>query len=178
MGNGASGRTIISTGANDGKMNLLNSVPMWLAVLLSVVLLAASVQDILVRKISNLLVLAVLIGGLAAMVIMGPQVALWQNLLVFVVLLAVGVFAYARKVLGAGDAKLIAATGLWVDLAGAPRLVAAILISGGLVALLMLIRFAIGPKVVGEGMKKRRSVPYGVAIAAGALLIVWYGRVG
>jgi prepilin peptidase CpaA len=159
-------------------MNLLNIVPAWLAILLSILLVAAAVQDIMVRKISNLLVLAVLIAGIAAMVVMGPQVRLWQNFLVFAVLLVLGVFAYARNVLGAGDVKLFAATALWTDLAGAPRLVAAILIAGGVLALLMLGRVVVGRKPTDEKMRSRRSVPYGVAIAAGALLILWYGRVG
>ncbi|MCW3797186.1 prepilin peptidase [Sphingomonas sp. BN140010] len=159
-------------------MNLLNTVPAWLAILLSALLVAAAVQDILVRKISNLLVLAVLAAGIAAMVMVGPQVRLWQNFLVFAVLLGLGVFAYAGNKLGAGDVKLFAATALWVDLKGAPWLIAAILISGGVLALLMLAKVLIGPAAQSEGMRKRRSVPYGVAIAAGALLILWYGRVG
>jgi len=159
-------------------MNLLNTVPTWLAALLSILLVGAAVQDIRVRKISNLLVLAVLILGIVAMVVVGPRVQLWQNFLVFAVLLAVGLVAYTKRVLGAGDVKLFAATALWVDLAGAPRLIAAVLIGGGVVALLMLGRVVVGQKQVTEGMRKRRSVPYGVAIAAGALLILWYGRVG
>ena len=159
-------------------MNLLNTVPTWLAILLSILLVAAAVQDIRVRKISNLLVLGVLILGIVAMVVMGPRVQLWQNFLVFAVLLALGLVAYTRRVLGAGDVKLFAATALWVELAGAPRLIAAVLIAGGLVALLMLGRVVIGQKQVTEGMRKRRSVPYGVAITAGALLILWYGRIG
>ena len=159
-------------------MNLLNTVPTWLAALLSILLVGAAVQDIRVRKISNLLVLAVLILGIVAMVVVGPRVQLWQNFLVFAVLLGLGLVAYTKRVLGAGDVKLFAATALWVDLAGAPRLIAAVLIGGGLVALLMLGRVVVGQKQVTEGMRKRRSVPYGVAIAAGALLILWYGRVG
>jgi len=159
-------------------MNLLNIVPAWLAILVSVLLVAAAIQDILVRKISNLLVLAVLVAGVAAMLVMGPRIDLWQNVLVFAVLLALGLFAYARKVLGAGDVKLIAATGLWVDLQGAPWLLAAILIAGGVLALVMLGWVVTGRGKTKEKMRKRRSVPYGVAIAAGSLLILWYGRIG
>jgi len=159
-------------------MSLLNIAPLWLALVLSLLLVAAAVQDILVRKISNILVLLVMAAGGVAMVVAGPRLELWQNGAVFAALLAVGTFAYARNVLGGGDVKLLAATALWTDLQGAPRLLAAVFISGGILALLMLARALIGRRGADEKVRKRRSVPYGVAIAAGALLILWYGRIG
>lgn len=157
-------------------MNLLNSVPNWLAILLSLLLAATAAQDIWQRKISNYLVLAVLALGFAAMWFVGFGAALWQNAVVFILVLGVGSAIYAGDILGAGDIKLLAAISLWCDLAGSPRLIAAVFIAGGALAAAMLIRFALLRRSSGEKLKERRSIPYGVAIAGGALLIVWYGR--
>jgi prepilin peptidase CpaA len=157
-------------------MNLLNSVPNWLAIILSLLLVAVAVQDTFQRKISNYLVLAVLILAVAAAGVVGPSTALWQNGVLFVLFLGVGMAVYAGGILGAGDIKLLAALALWCDLAGAPRFIAAVFITGGLLAMIMLIRFAIRKGPLDVKAQERRSVPYGVAIAGGALFIVWYGR--
>lgn len=157
-------------------MNLLNSVPNWLALLLSLLLLAAAAQDIWQRKISNYLVLAVLALGLAAMWLAGPATVLWQNAVVFVLVFGVGLAIFAGGILGAGDVKLMAALAVWCDLAGAPRLIAAIFIAGGVLAAATLIRFAVQRGPSSQKLTERRSIPYGVAIAGGAMLIVWYGR--
>lgn len=157
-------------------MNLLNSVPNWLALLLSLLLVAAAAQDLWQRKISNYLVLAVLALGLVAMWLAGPASVLWQNAVVFVLAFGIGLAVFAGGILGAGDVKLIAALAAWCDLAGAPRLIAAIFIAGGALAAATLIRFAVQRGPAAGKLTERRSVPYGVAIASGAMLIVWYGR--
>ena len=159
-------------------MSLLDIAPLWLAVVLSVLLVGAAVQDILVRKISNILVLLVMAAAGVAMVMAGPRLELWQNGALFAALLAVGTFAHAGGVLGGGDVKLLAATALWTDLQGAPKLLVAVFISGGMLALLMIARALFRRRASDQKLRKRRSVPYGVAIAAGTLLILWYGRIG
>jgi prepilin peptidase CpaA len=159
-------------------MNLLNHAPLWLAAVLSVLLVGAAVQDILIRKISNVLVILVMAAAGIAMVVEGPRIDLWQNGAFFAALLAVGTFVHARGVLGGGDVKLLAATALWTDLSGAPMLLAAVFLCGGIIALLMIARVLIRRRRSDQKLRDRRSVPYGVAIAAGTLLIVWFGRVG
>ncbi|URD60886.1 prepilin peptidase [Sphingomonas sp. KRR8] len=157
-------------------MNLLHIAPWWLAALLTLVLVAAAIQDIVARKISNLLVLAVLLLGLVAMVIAGIRPLLWQNWVIFAGLLVVGTVAYSRQIFGGGDIKLFAAVGLWSNLSAAPRLLVAILISGGVLALIMLAKLLVRREPGAGPLSSRRSVPYGVAIAAGALIVTWYGR--
>jgi len=157
-------------------MSLLNSAPNWLAILLSLVLLAAAAQDIIVRKISNYLVLGVILLGIVAVAVVGPVVALWQNAALFILALGIGMAVYSSGILGAGDVKLLSAVILWSDLKGAPRLIAAVFIAGGIIAVVMLLRLILNRTPAGERLQQRRSVPYAVAVAGGALLIIWYGR--
>ncbi|WP_114226876.1 MULTISPECIES: A24 family peptidase [Sphingomonas] len=157
-------------------MNLLGTAPWWFVALLTLVLLVAAIQDVLVRKISNLLVLGVVLLGIAAMAYLGIRTTVWQNVVIVVALLALGTIAFSHQWLGGGDVKLFAAVGLWSNFAAAPKLLAAILISGGVVALIMLARVLLPNRESGGPLRARRSVPYGVAIAAGTLLVTWYGR--
>jgi prepilin peptidase CpaA len=159
-------------------MNLLSIAPHWLAVVVSVLLVGAAVQDIFLRKISNILVMLVMAAAGVAMVAAGPRVDLWQNGAFFAALLAVGTFVHSRGVLGGGDVKLLAATALWTDLKGAPMLLVAVFLSGGILALLMIARVLTRRRGSDQKLRDRRSVPYGVAIAAGTLMILWSERIG
>ena len=65
--------------------------------------------------------------------------------------------------------KLLAATGLWVNFASAPWLIASIFIAGGVVALVYIAK----RKWQGKRRSEANRIPYGVAIAVGALLWSW-----
>jgi prepilin peptidase CpaA len=147
-------------------MNLLRDAPPWALILLAVLLLAAAGQDVAQRKISNFLCLGVILLAAAAAIAIGPTLALWQNALMFVLLLALGLPLFATGWLGGGDVKLFAALGLWTDLAVAVPLVSCILIAGGVIALLSIVLR--GAKAV----RHSKGVPYGVAIAAGAAVLL------
>ena len=149
-------------------MNLATTAPIWLFALLALALVGAAIQDMVQLKISNLLVVAVILLAVAAVVIAGPSWALWQNALLFVALLALGMVAFSAGLFGGGDVKLIAALGLWVGLAGGFRLLITIAIAGGVLALTFIVLRQLFRKA-GEP-KAKGQLPYGVAIAAGALL--------
>ena len=155
-------------------MNLAADAPQWLALVVAVLLLAAAAEDAVRLKISNLIVLLVLVAAVAATIIAGPQLALWKNLVVFLGLLAIGTPMFAAGKLGGGDVKLLAAVGLWFDFTGALWAILAVVLAGGLLALVVLILRAFGWS---EEMRRRvvllrprGGIPYGVAIAAGALI--------
>ena len=97
-------------------MNLAVEAPQWLALLLTVLLLAAAAEDSVRLRISNVTVLLVMVTAVIAAVVVGPELALWQNVAVFAALLAVGTLMFAAGKLGGGDVKLLAAVGLWFDL--------------------------------------------------------------
>jgi prepilin peptidase CpaA len=133
-------------------------------------MLAAAVEDAARLRISNLTVLVVLLAAIAASLINGPSWELWQNLAVFVIVLALGTAAFSAGWLGGGDVKLFAAAALWFDLRSALSFVAIVLISGGVVAVAYLLIHAFRRLPVAG--KKARRVPYGIAIAVGALTMI------
>jgi len=155
-------------------VNLAGEAPQWLALIVAVLLVAAAAEDAVRLRISNLIVLLVLIGAIVAAVVAGPELALWKNFIVFLALLAIGTPMFAAGKLGGGDVKLLAAVGLWFDFTGALWMILAVVLAGGLLALVVLILRAFGWS---EEMRRRvvllrprGGIPYGVAIAAGALI--------
>ncbi len=140
----------------------------------------ASISDIRTRRIPNWTVLATI--GLFlpwACVHWGAWVG-WA-LASGAIALTIGVALYAMGVTGAGDAKLFAAVALFVGLGHLLALSVATALVGGLIAVVSL---ASRPKraltmftLRGEG-DFGRGIPYGVAIAVGAMLIVWNGLLG
>ena len=153
-------------------MNLFATSPLWMLAVLAVVLIAAMIQDATQLRISNVLTGLVLALALAAMVVSGPTIELWQNFVVFAAVLGIGTFLFSRGMLGGGDVKLFAAVGLWADLRTAVGLISTILIAGGVLALVMVAyRMARG-----KGIRKRAEaggIPYGVAIGIGTMLTAY-----
>lgn len=156
-------------------MNLAVSAPFWLILVFGVVLLAAAAQDVRSLRISNMICLAAVIIGLAAMLFVGLDPRLWQNGAAFASVLGVGTLFFSRGWLGGGDVKLFAAAALWFDLRTAGLvLVPAVFISGGVLAAIVIVakRLRGHPKPAnGSGRKTR--LPYGVAIAIGAIMALY-----
>ena len=125
-------------------MNLAAEAPQWLALILAVLLVAAAAQDAVKLRISNITVLLVLAGAVVAAILAGPELRLWQNLVVFLALLAVGTPMFATGKLGGGDVKLLAVAGLWFDIRG---------------ALWMLIAVALAVAIGGRALATRPSFP-------------------
>lgn len=150
-------------------MNLITGAPLWLLAILIVALVAGAVEDALRLRISNITSLVVLAIGICAAAIEGPSMSLWQNAALFVGILILGTAAFAAGMLGGGDVKLLAATAIWVDLRHAVWLLTLIFLAGGVLALLYL---------VSRPFRARRSkrIPYGIAIAVGALAIIGVSR--
>jgi prepilin peptidase CpaA len=139
----------------------------------------AASTDLFSMTISNRVTL-VLVGGffaLAAFSGMAP-IDVLTHVAAALVVLAVAFVFFARGWIGGGDAKLAAATALWL---GFDHLMAYLLdasIFGGILTLLM-IRFRSMPlpqALAGQDWAMRLhkldgGVPYGIALAAAALLI-------
>ena len=160
-------------------MNLFASAPLWLAWCLAALLVAAAIEDAVRMKISNVLSLAVLVAAIVAMAVGGIEIALWQNALVFAVLLAGGTLLFGAGKMGGGDVKLMAAVGLWCSLKTAVTLLPTVFITGGLLALIILAARTIVSKGAGVRvavMKPGSGIPYGIAIAAGALITLALSR--
>jgi prepilin peptidase CpaA len=143
----------------------------------ALLLIVAAVKDALTMKIPNWISLA-LVGAFAVIApFLLPPAVLGMNLLIGLGALVVGFAFFALKWLGGGDAKLLAASSLWVGWSGLPEFLIWTALAGGALALaLMTARKAAFflPVVIGEGALGRLlapegDMPYGVAIAVGGL---------
>ncbi|MDQ3079758.1 MAG: prepilin peptidase [Pseudomonadota bacterium] len=148
-------------------MNLLLDAPSWTRLLLVSLLIAAAVQDVVQRRISNWISLLVITAAAVAAVMIGPTVALWQNGLIFVLLMGIGTLLFSAGWLGGGDVKLIAAVGLWASFASILILLAFVLMAGGVLAAISLVARG------GRAARRAKGVPYGVAIAIGAIIVLF-----
>jgi prepilin peptidase CpaA len=158
-------------------VTLLASAPGWLATILFLLLLLASLEDLWLLQIEDWLSGGVAAAALVALAVDGPAADLWQNLLLFAIVLGVGTLLFVRGWMGGGDVKLLAACALWFDLDQGWKMLVAVAIAGGIVAMaIMLLRIIPLPeKVRGKiiWMPKDEELPYGVAIAAG---MAWIGQ--
>jgi prepilin peptidase CpaA len=139
----------------------------------------AASSDLLTMTISNRISLALVAGFLLLAVACGlpPQIILAHVAAGLLVLLA-GFVLFARGLIGGGDAKLAAAAALWL---GFGRLVEYVLLGavlGGVLTLTLLaFRFMPLPTWLAQQTWAARlhqfdgGVPYGIALAAAALLI-------
>jgi prepilin peptidase CpaA len=161
-------------------MNLALGAPPWLAVLFAALLVLAALEDLWRLKISNWICGAIIVAAFVGVILAGPVAQLWQNVAVFAALLAVGTPLFAYGKMGGGDVKLFAATGLWFDLAGAGRMIVAVMIAGGFVAIFVLmlrtIKWSQEWRERIAVLRPRGGIPYGVAIAIGALGTLAIGR--
>lgn len=140
----------------------------------TVTLIAAAISDLRSFRIPNyfsaiLIVIFGIVYGLAGFTGMP-----WGNLLHFLVALVVGMLLFSRGWIGGGDAKLYAATALWFNWAGAVTLLFMTTIAGLILAATFIAARMLGLRK--NIPKEDRRIPYGVAIAVGAILnAAWVG---
>ena len=146
--------------------------------LFPVALVYAAVRDLASYEIPNWLTLAITVDFLAAALAGSYGISLvgWHLSAGLAVLFA-GALLFAWGVVGGGDAKLLAACAVWVGWTGLARFILAVVIIGGLFALLVLwLRRA---KLHGSWTEKpwirrllsdEEGLPYGVAIGLGGML--------
>ena len=155
-------------------MNLAWFAPQWLALFFAILLVAAAVEDAVRLRISNITVGLVLLGAIVTAFVLGIEPRMWQNLALLVAALLVGTPLFGRGILGGGDVKLLAATFAWFNLSAAPTFLMAVAVSGGVLALLVIalrsFNWSDKTRQRAVVLQRRGGIPYGVAIAAGALI--------
>jgi prepilin peptidase CpaA len=151
------------------------------AVLLTVfptLVIIAALTDLVSFTIPNRISLGLIAAFPLACLVMGqPLPAIGISLAVGVAALIVGMAMFALGWIGGGDAKLFAVVCLWLGLTAMPTfLLVTALAGGGLAVLLLNARSAWvrphlsgAPAWLGRLTTPGADVPYGVAIAAGAL---------
>jgi len=157
------------------------------ALLFPLLLVVAGTGDVLSRRISNRLILLIVslffpLSWAAGM----PMTTMLAHTAAGAGLLAAGFALFSFRFIGGGDAKLLAVTGLWFGPdALAPFLIMTVA-AGGLLAFVVLAWAVVSldAELRGSVLSRRiswlkPSVPYGYAIAAGALFAFsesWWGR--
>jgi prepilin peptidase CpaA len=145
------------------------------AVLASAVLAWGALTDVRTRKIPNASVLA-LLALFAPWTALDFGAATLSGLEAGGLVFAAAVALYALGVFGAGDAKMLSATALFMGMGYLPYLLLVMALAGGVLALTSLaarpqralVMFAArGRGDFGPG------VPYGAAIAIGGVLTFW-----
>ena len=146
--------------------------------LLIVLLVVASVSDIRARRIPNWTVLAVAVLFLP-WALFGPQVSVLSSLEAALLSLLLSGGMYAFGFLGAGDSKLLTVVALFVGLQRLIPFFLLVAIAGGALAVASLVlrptRAMVMLQLRGKG-DFGRGIPYGVAIAIGAVgIVAWPG---
>lgn len=113
--------------------------------------------------------------GLGA-VLLGPgQVPVWSHVLHALIALLAGMALFAGGVIGGGDAKFYAALALWFPLDQGFRLLLLVSLAG---MMLVLVMWGLIWRGEPAGTDCRaRGVPYGVAIAVGAVIQILFRQV-
>jgi prepilin peptidase CpaA len=143
-------------------------------------------RDIATRTIPDMLSVTILVIGCIARAVHGPS-AVVVSLAIALCVFALLLFAFARGFIGGGDVKIITAIVIGLSPVETFRFITATALAGGLLAgaylLLSCYRQTL-PKckqsslvtriltIEAWRMRRRKSLPYGVAIAAGSATLL------
>ena len=146
--------------------------------LFPLLMITAGASDALSMRIPNWLTALIVIAFFPMAFMTGmPLTGLGLHVAVGFCLFAVGFALFAFGLFGGGDAKLLAAAGLWLGWPSLAQFLAMTVFAGGLLALAVAAwSFAKINSEIGEGSIFKRfaavkpNVPYGYAFAIGAIL--------
>lgn len=140
------------------------------------VMIAAALRDVTTMTIPNWMS-AILIAGFFPTALLSGfapgEILVHLGVGVAVLVVVAGMFA--MRWLGGGDAKILASASLWIGSVAMSQFLLWTAVSGGVFALMLLQArrfapfYAGGPEWLGRLMTPKGDIPYGVAIAAGAL---------
>jgi prepilin peptidase CpaA len=146
-------------------------------------MLIAALEDLRRLIIPNALTLSLCVLWPFSVVVTPSILVILASLGCALTVFLAGALCFSRGYLGGGDVKLLAAATLWAGPGGTAPLLVLTGVLGGLLALLLLIppgaqiaafaRAKLGPAEVPEKFAGATPVPYGVAIAAAALLVIF-----
>lgn len=156
----------------------MQAVQLILLAILPALVIVAGLKDLTSMKIPNWISGLLILGFFPAALMLGlSPMAVALHLGVAAAALLVGMLLFALRLLGGGDAKLMAAACLWLGVSGSGAFVLWTAVFGGLFCLLLLIARARlqplaagGPGWLAQLLEPKGDIPYGVAIAAGVLM--------
>jgi prepilin peptidase CpaA len=139
----------------------------------------AAANDLFTMKIPNRVSLALVVGfAIVALLTRMPLETFGTNLAIAFAILAATFVLFSLNLLGGGDAKLVAAGGLWIGANHIVEYLLFITVFGGVLSLAILAyrRWFPTQVLALPGWAQRlhtanAPIPYGIAIAAGGLAI-------
>ncbi len=156
----------------------MNMLHLALISLLPALVIVAGLKDLTSMTIPNWISGLLILGFVPAAWAAGlspMEMAGHLGVAVFALLIGMGLFA--GRIIGGGDAKLMAASVLWLGLTGSGIFALWTGVAGGLFCLaLILVRGRLRGLVpatggwVGQLLEPKGDIPYGVAIAVGVLM--------
>lgn len=155
-------------------------IPLLFALVYPASLLWAAKTDIESMTIANRLTLGLAVAFLPTALLLGLTPEQWGvHLGLGFAGLVAGMVLFALRVMGGGDAKLIAATTLWLGVDGTLAFLIYTALAGGVLTLTLmwarrnLTQFAPSlPGPLSRHLEAKGDIPYGVAICAGGLLAI------
>ncbi len=158
----------------------------WLLFLLPAAVAFAAAMDLFTMTIPNRISIVMTLGFVPAAWYAGLD--LWQvvdHVAAGMLVLAIGIVLFARGVFGGGDAKLLAAVSLWVGFENLLAYMLWVAIAGGVLGVLFIMarQFPLPRQLLGQSWAHRLhspggGIPYGIALAAAALLVypqtIWF----
>lgn len=151
------------------------TVAVLILVLFPIAMIWIGFKDLMVLKITNGMVVAIAAGFAISAVIAGlDPLSVGITVLSAFGVMAVGFALFTLGMVGGGDAKLAAALTLWVSPALLPEFFLVTAMVGAVLALILLLVKRLRPvspdtsRRVPQSVKESR-VPYGIALAGGAL---------
>jgi prepilin peptidase CpaA len=146
--------------------------------LMPALVIIGGLHDLVTMKIPNWISLALIVLFFPAALAAGlGLIDLGVHVGVAILALIVGMGMFALNWIGGGDAKLIAACCLWLGWSGSAMFLLWTGVAGGLFCLLLIaarqhLQFLAptAPGWVARLLEPKGHIPYGVAIAIGALL--------
>lgn len=160
--------------------------------LFTALLCAGCITDIRTRRIPNPLVLVLLATGIVYAIFSRPFVpGLTSSVLGTLLGFAIWIGFHFLGVIGAGDVKFFAAAGAWLGPSATWRAALLAAAVGGALAVVFLVRegrlgktlrslalagmvkSTTGVAELPDGAERGQRLPYGVALASGALLAAW-----
>ncbi|MDP3803273.1 MAG: prepilin peptidase [Phenylobacterium sp.] len=156
----------------------MDSLTLILLGVMPALVIVAGLKDLISMKIPNWISGLIVLAFFPAALVVGLDLAtVATNIGLAVLALLVGAGMFALRWIGGGDAKLMAATCLWLGLAGSGMFLLWTGVMGGLFCLVLIFaRVYSRPYLLGapgwivQLMEPKGDIPYGVAIAAGALM--------
>ena len=130
-----------------------------------------AVEDIRTRTIPHAAIAAIIL--VYALYALAGHADWVSGLISGTILLVAGFLLFYFHIMGGGDAKLIAAMGLWVGLGHVVPFILYTAMAGGLVTLAVLLIHRLKSRNLDNIVGSTPTVPYGVAIALGGSMATW-----